>query len=267
MVVLAITCVRAEFILCGTVREMRIMRATTVLLITALIAGCGSSGDDNKSGTETKPGVALSVERLDMDLDKAGENGFYCRIADSIVVSWFPGETSDDGAMWDSFYANYVEDEDKGLEILTTDGVSYARWTAGTEGIDDTGRRELIESLDGKWGTWGQPDTIALEELPSAPSGCLEWVSAVEYSDLSEVSPDRWTLKALLNNGETTSDADGYLNTDGDKIVEFVLKGSLMSAEDDVINVKYERPALQPVGKPEGAVELTQDEYMMLVAS
>ena len=40
-----------------------------------------------------------------------------------------------------------------------------------------------------------------------------------------------------------------------------------MSAEDDVINVKYERPALQPVGKPEGAVELTQDEYMMLVAS
>jgi hypothetical protein len=246
------------------VGEVRMKTATTILLITAVIAGCGNKSDENKSSTETEP--VLSAESLDAELDKAGENGFYCRISDSAVVSWFPGNSEDESSMWDSFYANYVEEDDRGLEILTTEGVSYARWTAGTEGIETAARRELIERLDGKWATWGQPDTIALEELPSSPSGCLEWISVTQYSDLREETPARWTLKAELNNGSTTSSADGYINIDRDAIIDFVLKSSDVSAENDLINVMYVRPASQPVDKPEDAVNLTQDEYMMLVS-
>jgi hypothetical protein len=257
---------RAVAAMSGTVREVRMKTATTILLITAIIAGCGNKSDENKSGADTEPGLSLSVDGLEARLDKAGEEGFYCRISDSIVVSWFPGMPGNESSMWDSFYANYVGYDDKGLEILTTGGVSYARWTAGTESIETTERRELVERLDGEWATWGQPDTVALEELPSSPSGCLEWVSVTQYSDLREETPGRWTLKASLNNGETTSKADGYMRTEGDDIVEFVLKPRGVSAVNDVINVKYERPTSLPIDKPEDVVELSQDEYMTLVS-
>lgn len=245
-----------------------------VLLPTVVLAACSSAdtadtttpGAPATTATSTVAGEPKSSAELVAALDAAAEDGFSCEIAGSTTVAWFPGDGDE---MYDSLFASYVDGAGHGLEIVTIDGVSYARWTAGSDDgatNDEPGspeRRALIERLAGAWGSWGQPDTITLEELPTAPSGCMSWAAIDRFENVMRDANGRWTFDATIAEHDGAA-ASGVMETADGEIESFAVAGGA-GGTDPLVTVGFERPAALPATVPAGVVELTQDEYFTLV--
>jgi hypothetical protein len=203
----------------------------------------------------------LSAEVLLDRIDEAGAERFLCDLSGTVVARL---------GGYDSFYSSEVDDTGNGLSIVTIDGVSYARYQGPLDASASTTRQSVVKKLDGQWATWGQPDTILLEELPGSPSGCLAWY-ALGASSLSNVvvladgviTFDVGLGDGMSGTGSLTSRLDGTverleISSDG-LIVAAVSLGAIPNAvlpED-----------LGPDGRtrPRNVVELTQEEYFALV--
>lgn len=238
------------------------MRNKTIAaaIFTALaLAGCGQR--ENKT-SET----SSNLPDIQQILEGSGENGFLCEISQNLKVSWFPSEDGPTEGMWDSFYANYTSntpEERSGLEILTIDGVSYARWLGSSDGIETPQRRELVEKLDGQWATWGQPDTITLEELPSSAAECMDWTTVESYENVRQETEGQIEFDAVFQDGTETARAPGMILLDNGVAREFDIKLERVSGEN--IKITFQRPEYFMSNIPENPIEVTQDEYFALV--
>jgi len=259
------------------------MRTKNLILLAAafaVLAACGqpasspdSSAADKTTGqitdptnppteTQTQPEFLPTAAQLPEITDAAGEDGFDCRIGSTTVAR----------RAGDSLYRS-VDETGQGLEILTVDWVSYARYTGELETDASEERRAIVEKLHGNWGTWGQPDTITLEELPATPSGCLEWVG-FDWANATNTRLDDPTTVRFDVTG------DGYFSeTYGDNVAGTVtFNGTtadnmrLVAADGTeiayiLLGAEAGTQALGQAsigGKP-GYVDISQEEYFALV--
>jgi hypothetical protein len=136
-------------------------------------AATTSTPADTTAPADTIAPTAVGVDEVVDDLNAAGSDGFACTIGD-IVVAW-------DGT--DSLFRS-MDTTGTGLEIVTVDMVSYARYVGSLDADASAARRAIVERLAGGWASWGQPDTITLEELPATPLQCLSWIG-IEVSAIT----------------------------------------------------------------------------------
>lgn len=251
---------------------------TLTLVLAASIACIGLTGcaETSQSSPETpaettapttepapQPATAPTAMELADLIDQAGEEGFNCRIGYTTVAR----------RAGDSLYRS-VDETGQGLEILTVEWISYARYTGELESDASPERRGIVEKLQGNWGTWGQPDTITLEELPVTPTQCLEWVgfdwagaSNLRYTAENtvdfDITGDDTYLAETYGEGTTgTVDVDAKTPTkirlvaaDGTEIASVTLGG-------DAGAQALEQSSTG--GKP-GYVDISQEEYFALV--
>ena len=249
---------------------------TFVLVATVAFVGLNSCTETRQSTPETpaettapttepasQPAAAPTATELAGLTDQAGEGGFDCRIGYTTVAR----------RESDSLYRS-VDETGHGLEILTVEWISYARYTGELESDASPERQAIVEKLQGNWGTWGQPDTITLEELPVTPGQCLEWVGF----DWAGASDLRYTAENTVDfdvTGEGTYFAETYgdgvtgtvtfdaktptrirlVATDGTEIASIALGG-------DAGTQALEQASTG--GKP-GYVDISQEEYFALV--
>lgn len=244
---------------------------TAILLLAALTAACSSSSTPALSTasipappptTIEPPGSVDLLARVD---EIAADTGFTCRMGDT-TVSFFPNDSTNPGL--DSHYAAMLK-PGTGLEIATFDGVSFARWQGAPPSDASEPRRAIVKKLNGAWGTWGQPDTITLEELPSSPSRCLGWVAPMAFSDVTLQGDGSWAFIAMT----TTDDPQQVTGSAAlDKGVNSSF--TVEDADGQILDVSFIRPpdfpptssgkegTRQPVGS---VTQITQDEYFALV--
>lgn len=113
-------------------------------------------------------------------MNDAGADAFYCETPSMLIAQISPGS---------SYFRSKVEGG-IGLEILTLDWVSYARFSgplSDTSTAGESARKAVVEKLGTSWGSTGLPDTVTLEELPAQPSKCLEWIS-ITSEDLTDIT-------------------------------------------------------------------------------
>jgi hypothetical protein len=115
---------------------------------------------------------------VSLDEDGMG-SGFSCAGAGYLV-----GVEADGGVYW---AISNSEPTPEVVEILTQDGISYARVTPGSEPAP-VNRSRVIERVGTSWGSWGEPDSILLEMTPAAPSACLGWEGVVEDTAAASVA-------------------------------------------------------------------------------
>lgn len=119
-----------------------------------------------------KPATASDV------IEKLNASGkFFCESSGILIASFGDG---------DSFYRNAVDSSGRGLEEITLNMVSYARFTAPIPADSTSARKALLEKAGSSWVSAGIPDTIALEELPAQASKCLDFFG-VDTSSIEEV--------------------------------------------------------------------------------
>lgn len=251
-------------------------RSFVALTAAALLSlsACGSSTTAHKTadstGIETSSTPAKDTKPSDTAsllaaLDTAAADGFTCRIGNTIVVQ----DSTPEG--WNSFYASYIDSAARGLEIVTLDGVSYARWIGEPLSDASPSQVKLIKQLAGAWGTANQPDTILLEEIPSSASVCLDWagvqrdaISAVRVQDNGSWSFQTSLLEpddALVTGTGSTTSQNGLMTG-----------LNIISNGDSVLEITFELPVEFPEvtsrNRPQGLVEaLSQNEYFALVGS
>lgn len=219
----------------------------------------------------TKPqpepsGTAVAASELAETIDAAADEGFNCKLG---MVSIARKGT-------DSLYRS-VDDNGEGLEILTLDWVSYARYTGDLEMDASAERQAVVSKLAGGWGSWGQPDTITLEELPVSPTACLGWIGfdwalAAEVTETTEggftftivggTEEENYFTEANGAQGKGVVEAAGGTPTKltltsgtGDLLAEIDLGGE--AGRDAIAGVSRN-------GKPEHT-EISQEEYFALV--
>jgi hypothetical protein len=251
------------------------MRIRYPLLVLALstLAACSSNNaspgtsapvSTNASSAKIDNSKPSNAEALLTALDAAGSKGFTCRLGDIVIAQQGSGDS------WQSFYGSYIDGAQRGLEIVTINMVSYARWI-GTP-LDDAkpAQVKLIKSLSGAWVTANQPDTILLEELPSTPSRCLEWVSIVadKIDSVRHATTGEWAFQASLEApNDALITATGATTDTAGAMTSF----TVISNGDPVIEIGFELPKEFPAissNKPTGkTVALTQDQYLELVGS
>jgi hypothetical protein len=242
----------------------------TTLALAALLSACSSASTPAPASTTIPPQPPTTIEppaAIDLieRLDEVGADaGFTCRMGDTTVSFIRP-----DGKLpaLDSRYSSLLE-PGTGLEIVTLDMVSYARWQGATPKDASPARSAVLKKLNGAWGTWGQPDTITLEELPSSPSGCLEWVGPLTFSDVTTQSDGSWAFIATAQGA--TQQVTGSAALDQGAMSSF----SVENQDGTLIDISFIRPPEFPPAvsakdgsrRPVGAVvEVTQDEYFALV--
>lgn len=245
------------------------LRTAGALVAAALLAACSANpqkplATDAPAAVSTSlPPVspALTAEALLARIDEAGAERFLCDL-NGTVVARLGG--------YDSFYSSAIDDTGNGLSVVTIEGVSYALYQGPLDASASTTRQSVVKKLNGRWATWGQPDTILLEELPGSPSGCLAWY-ALDASSLSNVvvlADGTITFDAGLGDGASgtgilTSRPDGTAER-----LEISSEGLTVAA----VSLGEISAALMPQDlgvdgrtRPRDAVELTQEEYSALV--
>lgn len=247
--------------------------APALLSLAVLLAACGSSATPAPPTTTISASPPTTIEppgRVDLlaRVDElAAENGFSCHMGDT-TVSFFPHNGPEPGL--DSYYAAMLE-PGNGLEIVTFDGVSFARWQGPLPDDASQPRRDVAKKLNGAWGTWKQPDTITLEELPSSPSRCLDWVAPMTFSDVTLQGDGSWAFIATTNTDDPEQ-VTGSAALDKGVNSSFTVENTELT----LLDVSFIRPGDFPpatAGKdgsrhPVGpVVEITQDEYFALVGS
>lgn len=266
-----------------TVGSVRILKSLALLGVAVSLGACSSSSSDSSQvpsdsspatavTTSGSPTTATSMTPPTLEslpeaaaikglVDDAAEDGFACRL----------GTVSVARAGADSLFSSFDE-AGSGLQIVTLDWVSYARFTGSLDADASQARRSVVNRLDGRWGTWGQPDTITLEELPVSPSACLEWVGL----DLGNVTDVR-----LSNDGSVIVD---LAVTDKDMVavygemvaVTFVFdddspRGLRVSDVDGTeiatitLGDSASASVFRALAPAEDAVTIDQDEYFALV--
>ncbi len=181
---------------------------------------------------------------------------FSCHIGSITVAS---RATS---SLADSYFRSQTDDLGNGLEILTLDGISYARFTgpllSGSSESHVSARR-LVES---NWATAGIPDTITLEELPATPLGCLEWASIPQSAIIDVRKLTDGSTEFLAKTGDGT--ATGLLDPQ-QQALTVTLNGETL-LHIDLTDPLDAFPAVSPPGVPAGSVvEIDQDTYQALV--
>lgn len=230
-------------------------RISAALFTTILIAGCGESGHSDSSGGEMLHESIPSRELTDR-LREETAYSYTCSVGDVSVSTFRSGA---------SYYRSETGDGE-GLEILTVDGVSYARYTGET--TDDSQERDAVKKkLNGAWGTWGQPDTIALEELPYGAASCMEWAS-IDIEDVDKAHNHMGkTYFEVVSGGDK---ATGAVVEDEDGRETVVITGpdgvllEMTLRETDRSSIAQDIDNTEPTA-PENSVTLTQEEYFALV--
>jgi hypothetical protein len=206
------------------------------------------------------PGAARSLDDLlsviNAPVSQQTDSGFACHMGSVTVAHRFAEER------YDSYFASHTDSSSHGLEILTLDGISYARFTGAV--IDDAsaGHRTVRRKVGDQWATAGIPDTITLEELPASPSKCLEWVSiqTSDITDVRELHDGSWRFDVTTPEGQATGvvlDDELRIALNGDEYISVALSldGVLMPS----VTASGSRV---PRG---GVITLDQDEYSALV--
>ena len=246
-----------------------LLRTAGALVAAALLGACSTNSQqpletaEPAAASTSLPPVspALTAEALLARIDEAGAERFLCDL-NGTTVARLGG--------YDSFYSSEVDDTGNGLSVVTIAGVSYARYQGLLDTSASTKRQSVVKMLNGKWATWGQPDTIMLEELPGSPSGCLAWY-ALDASSIGNVvvlADGTITFNVELGDGVSGT---GSLTSRPDGTAERLTIGSIGSLVAVVslgeIGNAGLPSSLGPDGRtrPRDAVDITQEEYFALV--
>jgi hypothetical protein len=203
----------------------------------------------------------LSAKILLDRIDDAGAERFLCDLSGTTVARL---------GGYDSFYSSEVDDTGNGLSVVTIDGVSYARYQGLLDADASTKRQSVVTMLGGQWATWGQPDTILLEELPGSPSDCLAWY-ALDASSIGDVVVlADGTIVFNVKLGDGVSGTGSLLSRpDGTaERIEISSEGLLVAVVSlGEIGNAVLPASLGPDGRtrPRDVVEITQEEYFALV--
>jgi hypothetical protein len=205
-------------------------------------------------------------------LNAAAETyGFSCRGAEYLTMS-----SPDGGSFSGSFAVNEARES---VQVLTLDGVSYARVEPGTDPIPSP-RREVVEKVGKNWGSWGQPDTVLLEMTPASPSSCLGWegIYAATATGVQTSPNGTITFTLALANPGPPHLADEPITASPDALV--IAGVYTPAAERSPATFEFQdndRPIVAvltgsstlvlPVIEKDMVVNLTQDEYMLLVGA
>jgi hypothetical protein len=243
---------------------------TAAVSVTALVALVGCTIDKTRSTTTTTaastsvpggdgaPTTSMDAAEVAAEVDMAGEDGFACELGEITVARMAGGDS-----LWRS-----MSTEGDGLEIVTLEGVSYARWRGVLPADASRERRSVVAKLDGRWATWGQPDTILLEELPGTPLTCLEWVG-IEWSGASvEAGADGAVTFSVMVPGASVAEA---VEVRGEIEQISGMPSALVAGGDGWGEIRIAlgeaagKSAIEKAGEPDGAVTVTQEEYFALV--
>lgn len=222
----------------------------TLVVLLLVLGACSSSGGestDEKGAafelperspvpttivTTSPVAEEITTEELLELLDAHSGTGFACDLG-SVRLAHFNGG--------DSWLLSATDEEGHGLEILTVDMVSYARFSGELDADASRARRAaVVGKLQGDWGSWGVPDTIMLEELPVSPSRCLEWVGlgasnikqaarhkdgVISFAVTMDVA-DRQTVPAAGRFGRAAQGVEfAVIAADGTRIISVFPKG------------------------------------------
>jgi hypothetical protein len=257
------------------------VRKTAPLLALCLLAACGSNDttqplepapteqvtettEQTTDIVEQPTGEAVTTDAVTALIDSAAANGFDCRIGEVTVARLGTN----------SLYRS-VDTNGQGLEILTVNWVSYARYTGELEMDASAERVAIVDKLSGSWGSWGQPDTITLEELPIDPTDCLEWVG-FDWALLTNPQATKTEITAAISTeGEAGANFTEY-NGDGGRVHVDIENGLATRLRLDaggisIIDIRLGEKAAADIGVPaEGSgapehIEISQEEYFALV--
>jgi hypothetical protein len=257
------------------------VRKTATLLALCLLAACGAGNEtqpiepaptEQTTGTteqtpetvEQSTGETVTTDAVSALVDSASANGFDCRIGDVTVARLGTN----------SLYRS-VDANGQGLEILTVDWVSYARYTGDIEMDASEERKAIVAELAGNWGSWGQPDTITLEELPVDPTGCLEWVG-FDWSLLENPRSSGTEITAgVSTEGEAGARFTEYNGTGAGVRIDIengtATRLRIETGDAMIIDIRLGGKAAGDAGVPaEGSSapehrEISQEEYFALV--
>lgn len=237
----------------------RTARFAGLALISMLGVACGSATAEfapaTTMTTATSPQTTIVAPSARALLDESSSaDVFTCTLGSTTIAR----------SGTDSFYGSYLDDGTSGLEIVTLDFVSSARFVGPPPADASPQRARVLRTLGARWGSWGQPDTITLEELPVTVLGCLEWL-AVDWRQATTVGVDAAGTVELRAPTDTGSARLEFTGSDGTYTRLLVYSDGATStidfSGDDYLG-RFGPPGQRTVAP---IVELTMDEYFALV--